>query len=119
MGSRITTFPSLTLVLSCHVDLAKRESVSHLVLHHFCCSFMTFCLANVPIKILILANESVRNSSSIDGTRPNIGLFALLSQHHTSTNINTIARLLSAILLLCLLRIFTINNDNNNNIFII
>ncbi|XP_074609639.1 uncharacterized protein LOC141863845 isoform X2 [Acropora palmata] len=39
---------------------------------------MAFCSAAVPIKSLILANESVRNSSSIDGT--------LSSQHHTSTN---------------------------------
>ena len=79
---------------------------------------MAFCWATVPIKGLILASESVRNSSSIDGTRPNIGFFALSSQHHTSTNVNTIARFLSAILLLCLLLTFTIKN-NNGNIFII
>ena len=80
---------------------------------------MAFCSAAVPIKSLILANENVRNSSSIDGTRQNIGFFALSSQHHTSTNVNTIARLLSAILLLCLLGTFTIMNNDNHNIFII
>ena len=74
---------------------------------------MAFCLAAVPIKSHILANESVRNSSSIDRTRPNIGFFALSSQHLTSTNVNTIARLLYAILLLCLLRTFTMKDNNN------
>ena len=80
---------------------------------------MAFCSAAVPIKSLISVNESVPNGSSIDGTRPNIGFFALSLQHHTSTEVNTIDRLLSAILLLCLLRTFTIKNNNNNKIFII
>ena len=108
MDSRIATLPSLTLVLPCYVDSAKQVSVSHFVLHHFCCYFMAFCSATVPNKSLILVNESVRNSSSIDGTRLNMGFITFLSQRHTSTNVNTIARLLPGILLLCLLRTFTI-----------
>jgi len=108
MDSRITTLPSLILVLPCNVDSAKLVSASDFVLHHFCCYFIAFCSATVPIKGLFLANESVRNSSSIDGTRPNMGFFALSSQHHTSTYVNTIARFLSGILLLCLLRTFTV-----------
>ena len=96
--SCITTLPSPTLVLPCNQEWAKRVSASHFVLHHFCCEFMAFCSAAVPIKGLILARESVRNSSSIDGTRPNIGFFALSSQHHTSRNVNTIARFLAIVM---------------------
>ena len=84
MDSRIATLPSLTLVLPCYVDSAKQVSVSHFVLHHFCCYFMAFCSATVPNKSLILVNESVRNSSSIDGTRLNMGFITFYHNaiHH-------------------------------------
>ena len=109
MDSRITTLPSLILVLPCNVDSAKLVSASDFVLHHFCCYFIAFCSATVPIKGLFLANESVRNSSSIDGTRPNTWASSLFHRNgHSSTNVNTIARLFSGMLLLCLLRTFTI-----------
>ena len=111
MDSCITTQPSLTLV---RATWTRQNGLVHLtfVLRHLCCYSMAFCLATLPSKSLILANESVGNSSSIDGTRRNIGFFALSLQHHqshhASTDVSTIAWLLSGILLLCLLRTFTI-----------
>ena len=88
--------------------LGKSVCASHVKLDHLCCYFMAFGLATLPSNSLILVDESVPDSRSIDGTRPNIGLLAVSSQHRTWTNANTVVCLLSAILWLCLLRTLTI-----------
>ena len=79
MDSRIIPY---TRSPSCYRATWTRQN-GLVQLQHLCWCFMAFCWATVLIKGLILVSESVRNRSSIDGTRKNIGFFALSSQHHT------------------------------------
>ena len=110
MDSRITALASLTLVLPCNVDSAKRVSAAPalvLMFYGFLLGWLLcpFCVSFWPRK---LYRTVVR---SIDGTYGVTGFFALSLQArtyvHTSTTVSIIDCLLSAMLLLCLLRTFT------------
>ena len=87
--------------------LAKTVRAFQFVLHHVCSYFMALCSAGLPSNSLIVGNQSERNCVPIDGTTKHVAFLAALLQHHTSTNANTIACPFEGILLLCLLRLFT------------